>query len=239
MNVTNEPKNLDALCKKLGYTFKDSELLVQAFRHASYSNEQNDEDIGDNERLEFLGDAVLDLAVSHLLMEFFQDADEGHLSKYRAMLVDEGGLYQIATELDLGEYLLLGKGEEHTFGRKKPSILANTMEALLGAIYIDAGFEKTLDIVRKLFSPMIVKVGDNEMLQDFKSLLQEHTQQYFQTIPKYRLIKESGPAHDKTFRIALILNGENLAEGEGKSKKEAEQRAAKEGFFCLTGDTDR
>ncbi|MCP4664741.1 MAG: ribonuclease III [Deltaproteobacteria bacterium] len=209
---------------------------MQAFRHASYVNEQADTNLDDNERLEFLGDAVLDLAVSHLLMERFQGAEEGDLSKFRARVVDETGLCEVALGLGLGDYLLLGKGEDQGRGREKPSILANTTEALMGALYLDAGFDKTMEIVGRLFSPLLDRVGGMEMDHDFKSLLQEYTQQTYRTLPEYRLTEESGPAHDKTFRVMLTLKGEGLSEGVGKSKKEAEQKAAREAFLCLQGD---
>ena len=221
------------LHKELGYTFKNSELILQAFRHSSYVNEQVGANLEDNERLEFLGDAVLDLAISHFLMERFRDANEGDLSKFRAMLVDEAGLFHVATRLNLGGYLLLGKGEEQSGGRHKPSILADTTEALIGAIYLDGGFDAAKLIIQRLFSPLLKKVHSEDLLQDFKSLLQEYTQQAYKTLPKYRLVEETGPAHDKAFRIALSINGKFLAEGRGKSKKEAEQHAAREAFFRL------
>jgi ribonuclease-3 len=224
---------LERLCKALGYSFKQPKLLFQAFRHSSYVNEQANSNLGDNERLEFLGDAVLELAISHILMDLFQDAEEGELSKLRAILEGEAGLYQVAQRLGLGDYLLLGRGEEQSQGREKPSILADTTEALMGALYLDAGFHKTMKIIQRLFSPFLERVGTREMVQDFKSLLQEYTQQTFKALPKYSLVEETGPDHDKTFRVALTLNGQVLAEGEGKSKKEAEQMAAKEAFFCV------
>ena len=224
------------LHKELGYTFKNSELILQAFRHSSYVNEQVGANLEDNERLEFLGDAVLDLAISHFLMERFRDANEGDLSKFRAMLVDEAGLSHVATRLNLGGYLALGKGEEQSGGRHKPSILADTTEALIGAIYLDGGFDAAKLIIQRLFSPLLKKVHSEDLLQDFKSLLQEYTQQAYKTLPKYRLVEETGPAHDKAFRIALSINGTFLAEGRGKSKKEAEQHAAREAFFRLKED---
>lgn len=229
----SDEANLDALCKKLGYVFKEPRLFVEAFRHASYVNEQADPNLRDNERLEFLGDAVLDLAISHLLMDLFGEAEEGELSKCRAMLVDEASLSRVAAGLRLGDYLMLGRGEEQGQGRQKPSILANTMEALLGALYLDAGFERVMEVIRKLFGPSLKRLRKKETYHDFKSLLQEFTQQNFKTTPQYRLVGESGPAHDKTFRVLLLLNGDVLAKGQGKSKKEAEQNAAREGFFCL------
>jgi ribonuclease III len=236
MDLTTENTRLDEFGHKLGHTFNQPELLSQAFRHASYVNEQADSNLNDNERLEFLGDAVLDLAISHLLMKRFEDAEEGDLSKFRAMVVDEAGLYQIALMLGLGDYLLLGKGEEHCRGREKSSILANTTEALIGALYLDAGFDTALKVIGKLFSPLLEKVGTLEMIYDYKSIFQEYTQKTYKTLPQYQLVEEVGPAHDKTFKVELILNGETLTEGKGKSKKEAEQEAAKEAFICLKGN---
>lgn len=223
----------EGLEKRLGYTFENPELLIRSFCHTSYVNEQVDSHLENNERLEFLGDAVLDLAISHFLMQHFEDATEGDLSKFRAMVVDEAGLYEVALILELGDYLLLGKGEEQSLGREKPSILADTTEALIGAIYLDAGFDRAMEIIEGLFSPLLERVGTQESAHDFKSLLQEYTQQTYKSLPKYRLIEETGPAHDRSFKIALSVNGEVLAEGEGRSKKEAEQNAAREVFFCL------
>ncbi|HBF42500.1 MAG TPA: ribonuclease III [Desulfobacteraceae bacterium] len=235
-DLQSQELELSRLNKTVGYSFKQPELLLQAFTHSSYVNEHIDSSLQDNERLEFLGDAVLDLVISHLLMERFQNAEEGDLSKYRAMIVDEAGLYQVALVLQLGDFLLLGKGEEQSQGREKPSILANTVEALLGAIYLEAGYDETMKIISRLFSFLIERIGTKEMIHDFKSLLQEYTQQIFKTLPKYRLVEESGPAHDRTFNVVLTLDGKVLSEQQGKSKKEAEQKAAREAFFCLKGD---
>jgi ribonuclease III len=234
------PKNdLEDLSKRLGYTFKQPELLTEAFRHSSYVNELSDSELRDNERLEFLGDAVLDLAISDILMELFHDSKEGDLSKYRATVVNEAGLCQVAQELELGEYLMLGRGEEMSRGREKPSILANTMEALLGALYLDVGFDKTKEIVHELFSPLLARIDTGRVPNDYKSQLQEYTQGVYKTRPEYVLLEESGPAHDKTFRVALRLDGKVVAEAKGKSKKEAEQKAAKEALPCLTGEREK
>jgi ribonuclease III len=229
-------QKFETLYEVLGYRFRDPALVLQAFRHSSYVNEHMGGGLEDNERLEFLGDAVLDLAVSHLLMEKNEAANEGELSRFRSMVVDEAGLHDVATRLELGRYLLLGKGEDQSLGREKPSILADVTEALIGAIYLDGGFDETKKVVKKLFSPLLKKLETDDLVQDFKSLLQEFTQQAFKSLPKYRLTEETGPAHDKVFRIALAVNGIVLAEGKGKSKKEAEQRAAKEAFFRLNED---
>jgi ribonuclease-3 len=226
--------DVDEVIQKLDYTFKCPDLLAEAFRHSSYVNELGDASVRDNERLEFLGDAVLDLAVSHILMEIFQESKEGDLSKFRASVVNERGLSQVAKELGLGEFLLLGKGEELSGGREKPSILANTVEALLGALYLDAGFTKTKEIIHKLFSPYIDQLDSGGGMDDYKSLLQEFTQETFKSRPEYVLVDESGPAHAKNFRVAVRVDGDVVAEGLGRSKKEAEQKAAKEAFSCLS-----
>ena len=228
----------DPLKRKLGYRFKRQDILEKAFRHASYVNEREQGGLENNERLEFLGDAVLDLAISHILMDLFQDINEGELSKYRAFIVNEAGLCKVAKGLDLGDYMLLGRGEEVTQGREKPSILANTMEALLGALYLDAGFEKTREIIHCLFMPMIEEINADGHLNDFKSMLQEYTQERFKQRPEYLLAEESGPSHDRTFRVSLRLAGRIIAGGKGKSKKEAEQKAAREAFLCLQESQD-
>jgi ribonuclease III len=236
MGATLLEKNLDRLSRNLGYTFNRQELLDEALRHSSYVNERDDKNLKDNERLEFLGDAVLDLAISHILMDFFRQAHEGDLSKLRAAVVNEKSLCQAAENLGLAQYLLLGKGEELTRGREKPSILANAMEALLGAMYLDSGFEKTKEIIFQLFGSNLAKLGEKSLTGDHKTLLQEYTQEKFKSRPDYLLVEESGPAHNKTFRVALRLDGRIIAEGTGASKKTAEQNAAQEAFFCLTKD---
>jgi len=228
--------NLVELSAKLNYEFRGQELLEEAFRHSSYVNEIGDSGLKDNERLEFLGDAVLDLAVSHILMELFREEKEGVLSKCRAAIVNEKVLSQVAKELCLGDYLLLGKGEEVSGGREKPSILANVLEALLGAFYLDGGFSKTKEIIHRLFVPVLGKIDIEAILDDFKSVLQEYTQESYKTRPDYVMVGESGPAHDKIFRVALYVQGKLIAEGEGRSKKEAEQKAAREAVFGLTKD---
>jgi len=226
------------LFRKLGYVFDDAGLLSQALTHASYVNEQTGTDLKDNERLEFLGDAVLDLAISRILMDTFEEAEEGTLSKFRAMVVDEAGLCTVALDLGLGGYIRLGKGEAQSGGREKPSILADTMEAVLGALYLEAGFDRSMEIIRRLFSPALERLVQGAEFHDFKSRLQEHTQQCLKSTPTYRLLEEFGPAHDKTFRVQVNLTGAKLAEGQGKSKKEAEQNAAREALRCLTNGHD-
>jgi len=227
------PKKPDNLTAILDYSFKNQELLSQAFRHPSYVYEKDDPGVSDNQRLEFLGDAVINLAISDLLMESFPEMKEGDLSKHRASLVSESGLHFIARELELGDYLLLGKGEERTNGRKKPSILTDALEALIGAIYLDGGFTDALRVIEGIFSPLLNRISLGGSINDFKTELQEYSQEAFQSTPEYRLEKETGPDHNKTFYVAVYLKGNVLGRGEGKSKKEAEQRAAKEALACL------
>ncbi len=217
----------------IGYDFRDVEIVKQAFRHASFVHESQDYSKGDNERLEFLGDAVLDLAVGHMLMNLLPDAKEGELSKLRASIVSESGLSRASRELRLGEMILLGKGEEASGGKDKPSIIADTLEALIGAVYLDGGFEKAMKVIERILGPLMSETIAKGIHDDFKSLLQEYTQQTCKSLPAYQLVAESGPPHDKTFRVCARLSGTVLAEGVGKSKKEAEQEAAKEAYFCL------
>ncbi|MBW2067109.1 MAG: ribonuclease III [Deltaproteobacteria bacterium] len=231
-------KAFDRLCKRLGYEFKNRNLLEEAFRHSSYVNEVGSVDLRDNERLEFLGDAVLGLAIGHVLMDLFEDATEGELTRYRSFVVNEKGLCNMARILGLGECLFLGKGEETSSGREKPSILANTMESLVGALYLDAGFEKTKEIIQNLFLPMIKEIQSRAVVNDYKSMIQEYTQETYKILPEYRVLQEKGPAHEKTFKVALMINGKIIGQGEGRTKKEAEQEAAKEAFFWLKAEKE-
>jgi len=225
--------DLDSLTHLLDYSFNKEDLLYQALRHPSYVYEKGETWLSDNQRLEFLGDAVISLAVSHLLMESFPEVKEGNLSKYRAFLVSEHGLHTIARKIKLGDYLFLGKGEEQTHGRKKPSILSDAFEALMGAIYLDGGFTNALKVASKLFGNLVHNIEPDKPVNDSKTELQEFFQENFQSVPEYRMIKEKGPDHDKTFYAATYLNGSIVGKGKGKSKKEAEQNAAKDALLCL------
>ena len=233
MNRRRLPKDPDDLAPIIDYSFINQELLYQAFRHPSYVYEKDNLGVSDNQRLEFLGDAVINLAISDLLMESFPEMKEGDLSKYRASLVSENGLSCIALELELGDYLLLGKGEERTDGRKKLSILSDALEALIGAIYLDGGFAEALRVIAKLFSPLLESISPGKSVNDFKTDLQEYSQEAFQSTPEYRLEKETGPDHNKTFYVGVYLKENLMGKGKGKSKKEAEQKAAKEALACL------
>lgn len=223
-----EKKQLKAFEKKLGYRFSKKALLKNALTHKSYANERRLDAADHNERLEYLGDAVLELIVSHLLMENYPQAAEGELSKLRASIVNEKTLAGVAVAHDLGEYLYLGKGEEMGAGREKPSLLANALEAVLGAIYLDRGFKKAFKVIKRIALELFEQVGQEGFYKDYKTQLQERAQVLFKTVPKYKLVKESGPDHDKTFEINLTIRGELMGVGVGKSKKNAEQAAAKE-----------
>ena len=212
---------------KLNYQFKESKWLDQAFTHKSFIYETNHPEKGDNEVLEFLGDSVLNLAISHLLLKKFPEAQEGALSMMRSQLVKRSTLASLAKELQLEGYLLLGKSQQLNGGVGKTSILANTYEALIGAIFMDSGFNRALEIVQEHFEPYLQAQTLSVLLNDFKSLLQIYSQQFHRQSPQYHVLKESGPDHDKQFQASVIIKGEVKGLGWGKSKKEAEQEAAK------------
>jgi len=226
------PIDLSELNRKLMYEFKNTDLLVESLRHSSFVNEQIDSNLQDNERLEFLGDAVLNLVVGHILMQRYPDLNEGDLSRMRANLVNESQLASIARGIDLGSYIQLGKGEIHSKGWNKKSILANTFEAVIAAIYIDAGFDAVFKIIDSHFLFLINSVSTPAANHDYKSQVQELVQMELRSMPIYRVVHESGPDHDKTFRVQLKV-GEVQTEGIGKSKKVAEQDAARKGLEIL------
>lgn len=224
---------LEPLQAILTYRFRNTDLLAQALTHKSYANENLQSRLFDNERLEFLGDAVLNVVVSHLVMERFSDQSEGDLTRIRASIVNEKALARISRRMGLGRFILLGKGEDQTGGREKASILANCYEAVLGAVYLDGGYVEAFRMVEAHFSEIVAKVGQKIPRQDFKTLLQEQTQNRSQTIPHYSLVSESGPDHEKNFRVSVSIQGVVMGHGEGKTKKEAEQRAAEEALEKL------
>lgn len=226
MNEERE-KALKALQKKIHYRFKSFDLLDQGLRHKSFVHEELEAGGQDNERLEFLGDAVLDLVISHLIMERHPEDPEGNLSRLRAAVVNQARLAKIARELTLGEYLLLGKGEEMTGGREKTSILAASLEALLAVVYLDGGYKKAYGVISQLFSSHLEMAEKEGFSQDFKTKLQEVSQETLKAMPRYLLVKEFGPDHDKVFGVKLLIREKVVGVGAGKSKKEAEQRAAK------------
>lgn len=219
-------KQLLRLQEKIVYRFRSPALLEQSLRHRSYAHENPRAGGQDNERLEFLGDAVLDLVIGHLIMDRHPDSPEGTLSRLRAAMVNEIHLAQIARDLGLSEYLLLGKGEEQTGGRGKSSILAAALEALLGAVYLDGGFSEVFRVIAKQFSPRLHLPHGEGVFRDFKSELQEYSQVALKATPRYVLVKEFGPDHNKVFGVKLLIMGKVAGIGAGRSKKEAEQRAA-------------
>lgn len=226
-----EPEALEKVYEVLGHRFQDPGLLVRAFTHTSYANE-HPEAGGHNERLEFLGDAVLDLVLSHRLMETHPDSPEGMLSRLRAAAVNESRLSAMAREMGLGEFLLLGRGEERTGGREKDSVLADVYEACVGAIFLDGGFDVAASTVQSHFANLLGSLTP-DVDKDYKTRLQELTQSMFHTIPVYTLVSEKGPDHAKTFAVELTVDGTVRGVGKGKSKKEAEQRAARQAWEAL------
>jgi ribonuclease III len=200
--------------------------LNHGLRHKSFVHENVDAEGQDNERLEFLGDAVLDLVIGHMIMDRYPDYPEGSLSRLRAAVVNETRLAKIVRDLSLGEYFVLGKGEEMTRGREKSSILSSTLEALLASIYLDAGFKKAFKVISQIFSLPLEVAEKESFYQDYKTKLQELSQETLKAAPRYVLAKQYGPDHAKIFGVKVQIRGKVAGAGAGKSKKEAEQRAA-------------
>ena len=219
-------KRFLTLQKQLGVSFQNEKLLFQAFTHSSYVNEHRKMRYQDNERLEFLGDAVLELTVSQYLFEQYANMSEGELTKLRANIVCESSLVLFANELKFGDYVLLGKGEEITGGRTRPALLADVFEAFIGALYLDRGLDEVRKFLEKVVLPKI-RSGIFSQVTDYKSLLQERVQRDSSGCIEYMIVAESGPAHNRFFVSRVLLNQQEIGEGKGKSKKEAEQQAAK------------
>lgn len=227
---------LQMLQEKIGYQFGDPRLLLLSMTHVSYGHENHQEkhlSSRDNERFEFLGDAVLDLVISDLLLESFPEAAEGQLSKMRAAVVNERTLYEIAKSLNISPLLRLGKGEIRTGGGEKPSILSSAFEALVSAIYIDGGFNAVYPVIRFLFAPLFKAENCAISFQDHKTKLQELVQSKFRLTPTYHLLGSSGPDHAKLFTVEVRAHDTVLAAADGSSKKDAEQNAAKMALGCL------
>ncbi|MGM0418211.1 MAG: ribonuclease III [Thermodesulfobacteriota bacterium] len=229
-----DEKNLKELEQSIKYEFKNKKHCFKALCHSSYANESFDSGIKDNERLEFLGDSVVNLVVGDMLMKYFPDMDEGNLSRIRANLVNEVMLSTLARKIYLGKYLLLGKGEEASGGREKNSILADSFEALIAAVYRDGGFEQSKAMIEKMFMPVMEKAGNPENYLDPKSRLQELAQMKYKEPPVYTVVKETGPDHDKIFEVEMSIAGIKSS-GTGRSKKTAEQEAAKKGLKIIEG----
>jgi ribonuclease-3 len=229
--ATEGPKALDRM---LGIRFKDAGLRETALTHRSYAFEN---DLGsNNERLEFLGDAVLWIVVTDMAFREFPDMPEGELAKLRAAMVNMGALAEVARDLGLGRFVLLGKGEEMSGGRDKSSILADAVEALLGAVYLDRGLDVARKLIVRLFRPRMIAYVRGEGERDYKTILQELASADLHALPEYR-ISERGPDHQKEFTATVYLVGEQWGSGMGRSKKEAEQQAAHEAYVKLTERT--
>lgn len=216
--------DIRAFEKKLGYEFKNIDLLITALTHTSYANERNTVSY---ERLEFLGDAVLQMLTSKYIYKNYPDFPEGKMSRMRANIVCETTLFEIARKLDMGSFARLGKGEELTGGRSRPSILADMVEATLAAIYLDGGIEKAQEVIFDAYGHIIEAAAEGKLNRDYKTALQEKLQKEGSIKIEYCLIGEEGPAHDKRFSMEVIVGGRSLGKGMGKTKQEAQQQAAK------------
>lgn len=228
-----EEEKMKELEKNIGYTFTDKNLMTEALTHTSYSNEKKrnkskNKGSQDNERLEFLGDSVLNLSITTFLFKNQPSLTEGELSRLRSTIVCEKSLRQAADTFKLGDFVFLGKGEEQTGGRNRDSNIADAMEALMGAIYLDAGFEEANKFILKYMGPIIELAVQGKLYGDYKTQFQEAVQKQGESKIEYKVVGESGPDHNKTFSVELLVNEKRVSVGEGHSKKEAEQSAAKE-----------
>jgi ribonuclease III len=219
--------DLEDFEKRIGYTFKERDLLTRAVTHKSYSHEARHENSRDNETFEFLGDSVLGFVIGDMLFRHFPELDEGALSKMKAYLVSATSLAEKARAVEMGEVILLGVGEEKTGGRKKDSLLANLFEAMIAAVYLDGGIDPARKLIEDSFRDDITKIDREDLLfHDYKTALQELAQGKGLPLPDYNVVEEVGPDHDKTFVVEVKV-GNHVARGEGSSKKEAQQQAAR------------
>jgi ribonuclease III len=233
MLTSRREQQLAELEAKLGLSFVNKTLLSQAFTHSSYAHESSDK-IFDNERLEFLGDAVIKLVISEYLFNKYPSSQEGDMTKVRAVAISDDILFLVSKKLKLGEYLLLGANEKRTGGAERKSNLANVFEAFIGAIYMDSGLGKSRDILLELLIPEIDKISSTDYMKDYKSALQEYVQKKKWGLPSYHVVKESGPKHKKMFSIEVMIKGVRHGVGQGQNKKEAEQASAKVALLKLT-----
>ncbi len=231
-SVTTVKENWQNLEESLGYCFQERALLEEAMTHRSYANEFHTENLPDNERLEFLGDVVLDLIISQYLMITLPSAPEGELTQIRAEVVSLPSLARLAMSLDVGSGLQLGKGEKSSGGRDKPSLLADALEALFGAIFTDGGFDAAKAAIMPLFVPLLQQASLNDG-QDFKSRLQELLQRTQRELPLYKLIETTGPAHERIYQIDVLIDDRTYGSGQGRTKKSAEQDAAQATLILL------
>lgn len=229
-------KNIQNLENEIGYVFNDRELLMQALTHSSYVNDRKMDKNLCNERLEFLGDAILEMTSSEFLYSEYPEKDEGELTKLRASLVSETPLAAIAGEIGLGEYLYLGHGEERTGGRTRYSVTSDAVEAVIGAIYLDGGIEPARAFVRKY---ILNDIENKKLFHDSKTVLQEIVQKYHRGTLTYRLVKEEGPDHDKNYGMNALIDEKIIGYGEGRTKKAAEQQAAYSAIKSLNKNAER
>ncbi len=215
------------------YSFSDPQLLTNALTHSSYSNENRDKNVKDNERLEFLGDSVLGFITADYIFENYVDLPEGQMTKMRAAAVCESALYEYAEQIGLGEMLLLGKGEKFGGGQHRPSVLSDAFEAVVAAIYLDGGMEPAREFVLPFIKKKTVEVINNNRLGDYKTTLQEIVQKNHQETLHYELVEESGPGHNRHFVVEVYINSNPIARGEGQSKKAAEQDAARSALLLM------
>ena len=220
-------KQVDRLQTHLKIKFKDKNLLLRALTHRSFVNEYGPES-KDNERLEYLGDSVLGLVVNEYLFKHFGEYAEGSLAKIKSAVVSEATLSKVALELDLGRYIFMGKGEENNGGRERPSILANTLEAVIGALYLDTGLKECRKFILDHLKGDIERIDGLTYLRDPKTTLQEYVQKKYKDRPVYDVVSEKGPDHNKIFEVNLVIAGRVIAKGEGSSKRKAEMNAARE-----------
>jgi len=221
-------KDFSELEKRINISFKNKDLIVQSFCHRSYLNENSSFKLGHNERLEFLGDAVLELIVTQYLYLNYPEQTEGELTSWRAALVNTKMLSEIAQELNFGEFVLLSKGEEKENGRNRQSVLANTFEAFIGACYLDSGYDKCYNFVKDNLIKKLPQIIKEKLYQDPKSLFQEEAQSRESLTPNYKVLEEWGPDHKKNFKVGVFLGKNLVAQGQGFSKQEAEESAARE-----------
>jgi len=231
-------ENTSDLERHFGYLFENKKLLTEALTHRSFYYEHPDTSTTHNERLEFLGDSVLGFVIVEYLFLSDKNLPESAMAKIKSYLVKESVLSEIADSLFLGDYLRLGKGEEATGGRKKKSLLSDAIEAVLGAIYLEGGYQKAREVVLGLFRERIDTIMHSAVLSDYKTELQERTQLLFSTLPEYRVIKQEGEEHKKVFTIEVYIDGKMLGRGTGRSKKEAQTLAAREALLKLPSEKD-
>jgi len=236
MQPINREALIEAFQKQCGYTYQSHALLQEALTHSSYANEHRLKGIKDNERLEFLGDAILDMIISEYLFLKYPSMPEGDLSKIRASIVCEGSLAKVARKMDLGHFILLGKGEEMTGGRERASILADAFEAVTGSLFLDGGFDCARHFLHETLVHEVEQTASIETLyKDYKTLLQECIQKFSANPIHYEVVSEEGPDHDKHFHVEVYHEEKCLGSGIGKSKKEAEQDAAKKALNLYNG----